>query len=363
MRILSITAASLAFAAIAVAQSGQVSISPAYAHGQVNSNNVYPHATSPMRYQQIHDAWTFSYQAPTVIREIRYRPSNQTAGPNYLNQPAASVEVEIYMGLAAQGVDSTQFNTTGDQNFDQATRKAVFSRKMVNYPSSGATAEELKIFDIKFPFDSAQVFIYTPAIGRSLVVETRQFSRSGGYAFDFVASGSTAAGNGFAIQNGSFDGCPTAGNSIPGFEADSTVMKPGGSLSFTASYDAPQIPTILALGTQRLGVTLAPTQCAIMNDLMVLTPGLTDSSNTFAVNGPIPNAAGLAELRFYMQAFFLEPKANALGIVASRSLYCGIGRGSSQTAKGIVRLWESNNPTSPTLSRSAPNGLVMWFGS
>jgi len=53
----------------------QQSVSPSWGLNQVNSNNIYPYATSPQRYMQIHDWDSFSRQGVTLIRGVAYRAS------------------------------------------------------------------------------------------------------------------------------------------------------------------------------------------------------------------------------------------------------------------------------------------------
>ena len=332
---------------------------PGYALSQVNSNNIYPHATSQMRYQQIHDAWSFTSQIPALIRGVTFRPSNQSS---YVNRAAAMVELQVEMGLAATGVTSTNGGLTMDNNFDTATRKVVMKRKQVNYPSSGANVEELKIFDIQFKFDAASVFIYQPLLGRSLVVELRQYNRSGGYAWDFVSS-TAVAGNGWSVQNGSYDGCPSKGNKVPSFEGDGANLKVGGTLSFKGTYDAANIPALMSLSPQAVSATLPGTTCQLMNGLDWIASGVTNSSNEFTVSFPVPNDPKLQDIRFYTQMFFFEPGANPLGLVASRSLYNGVGRGSSWTTMGIARIYgRATNPDTVTTAQSNfKNGLVIRF--
>jgi len=329
---------------------------PGYALGQVNSNNIYPHSTAQMRYQQIHDAWTFTSQVPGIVRSVSFRPSNQSP---YLNRAGATVEMQIELGLAATGVDAQKGSLTMDNNFDKTTRKLVMSRKKINYPSSGTTLDQLKIFDIKFPFDASSVFLWNPLLRRSLVIELRQYSHSGGYAWDFVSS-TSVAGNGFSVQNGTFDGCPSKGNTVPEFEGDGANLKIGGTGNFTGTYDKANIPAFMSIGAGSLGVVLPGSKCMVMNDLLWVGGGVTNSANVFKLSFPVPNTPSLADGRFYTQMFFLESGANPLGIVTSRGLMNGIGRGSGWKTMGIARIYGRGSPDTLTTAQSNfKNGLVI----
>ncbi|MCA8971841.1 MAG: hypothetical protein KDC95_18790 [Planctomycetes bacterium] len=347
------------FAVLASALAAQgTTYAPSYALSQVNSNNIYPHRTTSMRYQQIHDAWSFTSQTQSIIRGVAFRPSNQS---NYVNQPAGIVEIQIEMGLAATGVDAQNGSLNMDSNFDSTSRKVVLSRKKVNYPASGATPDDLKVFQNKFAFDASGIFLFNPVLNRSLVIELRQYSYSGGYAWDFVSS-TTVAGNGFSVQNGTYDGCPSKGNNVPTFEGDGASLKIAGTATFTGTYDASSIPAVMSLGAQAVSAQLPGTKCMIVNDLGFLIGGATNASNQFQVSFPVPNNPALADVRFYTQMFFLEAGANPVGIVSSRGLFNGVGRGSAWTTMGLARIYGRGDPDALTTAQSNfKNGLVIAF--
>ncbi|PIE25624.1 MAG: hypothetical protein CSA62_00470 [Planctomycetota bacterium] len=342
----------------ALSAQSSVSYSPSYALGQVNSNNVIPFTTQSMRYQQIHDSWTFSSQRPILIRGIRYRPSGQKY---HFNKKGGTVEVRIDMAFATIGITSMTASRTLDKNLDKKTLKTVFKRKKVSYPPSGKAPDEQKHFNISFPFDSAILFLYQPGLQRSLVIETRQYSHIGGYAFDFVMN-KRVAGNGFAVSNGSYKGCANTHKYVARLEANASALRPGGSFSFTGTYDKPKVLSYFCLGSQGLSLKMPPTSCYIMNDLVWGFAGLTDSSHRFSIKAPLPNSPSLADLRFLAQVYFIEPDANVLGIVSTRSLSCGIGRGAAQKTLGLRRFWITGNPdTVKVSSYGLEQGLVMMF--
>jgi len=338
------------------------SYSPYWALNQVNSNNIWPYSTSPMRYMQIHDWDSFSYQGPTIIRGIRYRPSLQSFA---WNQSGATVDVEIRMALAPVGHTSAKRSLTFDNNWDKTTIKTVISRKKISYPASAGTLAQNQVFMHKFPFDASATFLYLPTQQRALVVETKQWGTPRGHAFDWWNSTATARG-GYSHLNGSYLGCKAKNGQVVTQTADGAALYIGSTqATITSMGHAPQIPALVSLGTQALAVTLPGTSCTIMNDPLFLIPGVTDSSasGVFKLTFSVPNVQSLIRARFYSQAFFVEPGANSFGITASNGLVNGIGRGSTPGGS-ISRIWYLGNPSNAAASTalsSAQNGLVTMF--
>lgn len=359
MKVLTLSLSILLLGATISAQTN-ATYSPSYALGQVNSNNIFPFATGSIRYMQIHDPWTFTSTNPAIIRGVRYRPSNQSS---YVNRAGGTVEVMIRIGLAANGVTSQTPNTTFDNNFDSASVKTVVKRVKVNYPASGLTPADLKVFDIAFPFDSGALLIFQTFGNRSLVIETRQYSRSGGYPFDFV-SNLAVTGSGYSLQNGPYAGCKNqAGRVVEHDSTPSQIAVGSANATFVGRSFVSTIPAIMTLGSQAVNVTLPGTSCNITNDLGLLVPGVTDSSGNFNVSFPVPNDSKLHRVRFFTQMVFLQSTANPVGIITSRGLEHGIGRGSQAPNLGVVRLkTHTAAPDTTTVATNTwYNGLVTMF--
>ncbi|MCB9917358.1 MAG: hypothetical protein H6832_03040 [Planctomycetes bacterium] len=358
----SIAATSAALCLTGALTAQTATYSPSYALGQVNSNNIWPHATSPMRYQQIHDAWTFTSTGTTLARGLAYRPSNQTS---YLNRAGGTVEVMIRMGEAPSGVTSQTPAGTFDGNFETASVKTVFSRKKISYPSSGTTPEELKIFDIDFPFDSATFVLMNGSSTKSMSVETRCYAYSGGYAFDFVSS-SAVQGYGWSLQNGSYAGCKNNAGQVVEHEVPTNQLFVGSTnATFLGKSFLPTIPGILSIGATKINATIPGTSCNLVNDPLLIIPGATNAAGDFNVSFPIPNDAKLHRVTFLSQMIFIDVAANAAGIVTSRGLENGIGGGAGVSNLGLIRMKTSAaDPDSVTaITNTYNNGLVMMFRS
>ncbi len=339
---------------------GGVNYAPSYGLAQVNSSHVYPYVSFPMRYQQIHDAWTFSDTRPTLIRSVSYRPGRLS---RFLNRSGGTVDVMLQMALTPKGVDSTKASKSFAKNIDASTLKTVFRRKRISYPNSGKNPTELEIFDISFPFDTGVAFLYQPLKQRSLLVETRQYGRTGGsFGFDYVWRTSDT-GHGFAAPNGSYAGCKNRAGRVVDYLADGVSLKLGGDSAFEAVAYSSGIPTMLSFGARPLAITLPGTSCKIVNDLLFLASGLTNSAGRFIHKLKIPNVASLYRSTFLTQAIFFERGANAVGVVTSRGIWAGIGFGPARTNMGIARIYaQSKTPDSlTTASSTSPSGLLTMF--
>lgn len=336
--------------------------SPSYALGQVNSNNIWPHATSPMRYMQIHDGWTFTSTRVTLARGLAYRPSNQTS---YLNRAAGTVEVMIRIGDAPSGVTSQTPAGTFDGNFEAASVKTVFARRSINYPASGTTPEELKIFDIDFPFDSASFFLFSGSTAKSVSIETRCYSYTGGYAFDFVSS-AAVRGYGYSLPNGSYAGCKNNAGQVVQHEVPTNLLFVGSAnATLIGRSFLPTIPGILSIGATKLNAMIPGTSCNIVNDPLLMIPGATNATGELSISFPLPNDPNLHRVSFLSQMIFIDAAANGPGIITSQGLENGIGGGAGVTNLGIIRMRTSaTDPDSvTTISNTYPNGLVMMFRS
>ncbi|MCB9917120.1 MAG: hypothetical protein H6832_01795 [Planctomycetes bacterium] len=358
MRIVLTLSACALFCSVTAAQQFPV-YSPSYALSQPNSNNIWPHATSPMRYMQIHDAWTFTSTGRTLIRGIAYRPSNDQFG---YNKAAGSTEVMIRIGEAPTGVTSQTPAGTFDGNFETATVKTAFSRKIVNYPNSGSTAAELRIFDIAFPFDSPTFFLWNGSGTRSMTIETRCYSYTTGYPFDFVSS-TTVKGYGYTIENGTYAGCKNNAGKIVEHEvqADKLYVASPNATIIGRSF-LPTTPSIVSIGATRLNVQIPNTSCYLVNDPLIMLGGVTDAAGTLTFTFPLPNDPNLHRVSFLSQMVFIDPAANGPGLVTSQGWENGIGAGALVNDLGIIRMKTSGSPDTVTaITNTYKNGLVMQF--
>lgn len=331
--------------------------SPSYALGQVNSNNVWPYGTAPMRYMQIHDTWTFTSTKTLLARGLAYRPTLQSFG---FNKPAASTEVMLRIGVAPNGVTSQTPATTFDGNFDAASVKTVFTRKVVNYPNSGTTLDELKIFDISFPFDSATFFLWNGTSANSLTIETRCYASQGGYPFDFAAD-LAVRGNGYSVENGAYAGCNNNANKVVEHEVQTDKLFVGSpNATLIGRSFLPSIPGILSIGATAINATIPGTSCNLVNDPLLLIPGLTDAAGDLNIVFPLPNDPNLHRVSFYSQVVFVDVAANGPGVITTRGFENGIGAGAIAQNLGIIRMRTTGDPdAATTIANTYANGLVI----
>lgn len=351
----------LALATIAGSASAQTqeSYSPSWALNQVNSNNIYPYATSPQRYVQIHDWDTFSRQNVILIRGVAYRASLQ----NYINRTGRTVEIEMKMGLAANGITARTRSTTFANNWDPTTVKTVIQKKKISYPNSGPNLEALKEFTNKFPFDTGVSFLYLTAQKRALVIETKQYATSsGGYAFDFWSS-SSVMGGGFSHRDGSYMGCQGTGGTVAHEVAGANLYVGSKSCAFSGAGYGAKLPGLLLFGAGSVNGVLPGTKCVLKTLPIFAIPFTTDSTpqGAWSIPIPVPNNPLLVLNSFNSQAAYLDSSANKIGITTSRGLVNGFGTGNSNGG-AIARVYYRGNPdSSTTASSNFLNGLVTMF--
>ena len=337
----------------------QQSVSPYWGLNQVNSNNIYPYATSPMRYVQIHDWDTFSRQGVTLIRGVAYRASLQ----NYINRTGRTVEVEMKMGLAAKGITAKTRSTTFANNWDPTTIKTVIAKKKFSYPNSGPNLEALKEFTVKFPFDASSTFLYITAQQRALVVETKQYSTtSGGYAFDFWSKAADKNG-GFSHRDGSYMGCQTTGGTVQHAVASANLYVGSPNCAFSGAGYGAKLPGLLLFGASSVTGTFPGTKCQIKTIPILVIPFATGatSQGLWSIGIPVPNDPLLVRNSFHTQALYLDSSANKAGVTTSMGLVNGFGTGNA-TGGDIARVYFRGNPDTGTVASSNfLNGLVTMF--
>ena len=317
-------------------------VSPKAAATSGNSNNNIPYSWYPARYQQIYDFDSFApaMSGPAIIKSVNYRMN-----ASFTNRPGQTIDVSMWLGYASSGTSSASFNTTFDSNIDATTKKAVIARRKISLPQLNNTN-----FDVKFPFDSSTNFIYLATRKVSLVKEVIVWGNSNNssiftYPLD-AASGTTGTGSarlyayqgspgaGSYVQNGSYAGCNNSNSVLVNQYASATNIKVGNSTGYAYAYGRiASLPCVGILGSAPLNVTLPGTSCNLMQNVTLLFPGAGDTSTLgrWQFNFAVPNDASLGNVKFYWQTVFVNPGANALGLVSTRGIQITIGDGIGTT--------------------------------
>ncbi len=255
--------------------------------------------------------------------------------------------LSMWLGSAAKGVSATRFSFTFDQNFDPTTKKAVIKKKKFVLPFLSN-----RNFDIKFPFDSPQIFVLVPSKKIPLVQELMVWGNSNAnspfvYPIDFVRVPPTSprkssrlfayklnAGLGSYTTNGTYLGCSNLFTKLPTHFSDTTHLKvgdPGYFVYGTSRF--PKALTFLILGVKSLNIPIFGKGCILRNDPLLVFTGIAANTSTGFIRFPLPlpNNPSLAKAKFYSQMWFAQPNAGGLYLYASRGLAITIGDGKSKS--------------------------------
>ena len=303
-----------------------------------NTNNNIPYSWYPTRYQQIYDYDTFVGSTVVPVKSINYRMNKSFANGKYGGQ---SVTLSVWMAYTPQGttpVTSKNATTTFANNIDTKTLVQVISKKTILMPKLSNTG-----FGIKLP--TSKAFIFSSAFKKSLVIETRVYSNTNSnkiFTYPLDAFSGSGVGAGSYTQNGTYAGCKSKSNSTVSHYAIPTYLKVGSAINYSYGYGrAASLPALMSLGAKTLNLTLPGTSCKVVNDLIAIFPGVTNTSSSgyYRVNLPIPNNPTLANVVFKTQMFFFEKGANSLGLTSTRGLNQKIGPGNTSGGGSIKRIY------------------------
>lgn len=298
------------------------------------------------RLQQVYnfDSFTSGTTQVLAIRSIRFR---MPAAYNTGTQGGQTVVIAMDLALAATGVDADTLTTTFASNVDASTQKRVFSTKKLVLPILGSTTTPSTGFDFKIPLDSA-IFVYNPSAKRALVLDLHNKSYKQStwtyYVDGWTRSRSGISGKtevsiltslnmpssdfGTSTQNGTYAGCNSSASQLITHDADPLTLIPASPDNvFSGSTGVAGLPGALSMGAKAINATFPGTSCTVVNDLLLIFPMVSDKTGTAALPLPILDDRNLVGISFYTQMFWLDPKANRLGITSSRGLLNKIGNG------------------------------------
>jgi hypothetical protein len=315
------------------------------------------------RLQQVHnyDSFTTGQAQPLSIRSINFR---MPKGYNTGNQGGQTVEVEMHLAYAKTGVTATALSSDYDANPDAGTRVRVFAKKSVKLPVLGTPTNPSLGFDFKLPFDSGKSFLFLPTRQLSLVFDIWNFTyQTAPYTFyvdgwTHARSGLTApieaslvygivppaTGFGVSGPNGTYAGCPTRANKNATHTTDGRTLVKSAYHDWEGDAFVATLPGALVVGANALDATLPGTTCKLMQDLLIVDPLVTDASGHALLTWAIPPLP-LVGVTLLSQMAFLDPQANALGIVTSNGLKSvfGAGVGTAAVTQGRSLIVEFSN--------------------
>ncbi|MEZ5988104.1 MAG: hypothetical protein R3F30_03065 [Planctomycetota bacterium] len=310
----------------ATAQTQTFLISPKAGATNGNTNNNIPYSWTPTRYQQVYDADSFDVTTPIASSQLYYRMNSSFANGSYGGQ---TVELAVWLAYTASGIDSQTASTTFASNLDNASLKNVIKKTKVFMPKLSNTN-----WDIKLPFDSGVTFLYGVILKKNLVIETRVYSNTNNssiftYPLDAMSLSSQTPG-GTVVQNGTYNGCKSsnaAGSVVTHDSVPARLFVGSGTNYHFGNGYVQSAPAVLTIGATALSATLPGTSCTIVNDILLLAVGTTDTSSNglYSQPLPIPNDNNLANVSYLTQMFFLDGQANSVGLTASRGLRNTIG--------------------------------------
>ena len=330
--------ASIALACLLTAGlSAQTSwISPKSGAANGNTNNNIPYSWWPTRYQQIfnHDSFTPAIGV-MLFRGCNYRMNKSFANGRYGDQ---TIEIDMYLSMAPTGTTATTYSRSFSGNVDSTTTKRVIRRKRFKVPKLSN-----QNFDIKFPFDAGQIFIFVTGQKRALVQEVHMWGHTANtngiftYPMDAhrqttpevtrVYSYQSSSTRGSYAQNGAFNGCANNQNLIPDHHASYSITV-GSSTGFVYGRSKmANAPGLLIIGATPLNITIPGTQCNLMQDLLMTF--VKPSSNT--IGGytefpiPIPNVAAFGGLTFLTQIWWVQSGNFPANLFASRGIRVTVG--------------------------------------
>ena len=223
-------------------------------------------------------------------------------------------------------------------NIDTKTLVQVITQKKILMPKLSNTG-----FGIKLP--TAKPFIFSSAFKKSLVIETRFYSNTNSnkiFTYPLDAFTGSGVGSGSYTQNGTYAGCKSKSTTVVSHYAIPSYLKVGSAINYTYGYGrAASLPALMSMGAKNLNLTLPGTSCKVVNDLIVIFPGVTNTSTSgyYRVNLPIPNDPKLANVVFKKQMFFFEKGANSLGLTSTRGLDQKIGPGNTSGGGSVKRIY------------------------
>jgi hypothetical protein len=296
--------------------------------------------------------------------------------PNQLGNslPAATATLSIDLTVGPNTVAGR--STTFTQNHG-AVVTTVFNGNVNLPPAPQGTGPAP--FTIVMPF--TQNFAYVASLGSTLVADmtiTSYTPISANSSWFIDAVGTDA---GLRTNNGAFSGTCKFSNGVGNNAIGHTNPVLGGTWRLNyQSGNVTRIPSgLVALGL--LGFTGAggtwngiplpftlpntpppPNACTLNTSIALILP-LTESSGLYNWPGvPVPNDASLADASFFDQGLFVDPQANALGIVTSWSSKWTIKTGNLPLGAKLYQYINNGNPTpSPTTGFSTATANIAQF--
>jgi hypothetical protein len=309
----------------------------------------------PVRIQLVYNTADIVVPA-TLIRGINFRRSNWIGGPNPAGTATLSIDLSVGPNDAA-----TALPTFASNHGTFVGR--VFSGN-VNLPADAYRGINPAQFVLRIPFTAG--FPYVQSWGKALVADIRVTTHAPSVNApwwldsDGIEHG-TREENGYPpatcrFTNGLFNNTGgSSGGVYPGshWQAGYGSIIPNlfgigaiGNLGAGQSWGGLRLPISLA--------SLGAPGC-FWNTNILFTAGLRADSLGWAwwPSIPIPNDPALVGAVFYDQALFLDPGANAAGIVVSMSTRWVIGSGALPEAAQVVRLVDTLPYPTGTLRRQA----------
>ena len=313
MRVLMSSAVVLALASLLPAQ--QTKVIPADAASQDGSAlSVYPTGYGGGRAQQIILSAAVG-RSVAVLQELRWRIDKGSATISAMSFPNMSMWISETSVTPVAMSNSFASNRTG-------TPKLVF-KGTLNAPAQSGTPSFNIVWKLNAPY------IYNTMKGHLLLEwELPQPAYKPNYFIDAHKSGTSQGSFASFGKGGSFG---TTENYV--VQSNAGKLTPGGTMVFEASGLSQQYPAAACFGFSRtsygplpLPLDMTPlgapsNMLYVSMDLLLPCTWSVVGGRNVAMSGfPIPKVNGLDGLTMYAQGLFLDPKANALGIVTSPGL-------------------------------------------
>lgn len=315
---------------------GATQLLPAAANSAWGSGNAIPFGWTPNRYQQIFAGSELPNAFTMAALSLRQTHTGAVAH-NF------SVDLEVKVGYTTRW--SGTMSTTFASNWDAGAPTLVLPRTVVDFPDQLTTyPQSYSQMLLTIPWSTT--FDWVPQPGRNLLVEIVVHGNSYGngiYGYPLDNLGSTVSLWGTPANATVGNGGPVRGfGPVMGFVAQTQTAVPqlfsddtpqiGNQLRVLVAQTPPSTIVLMLLGVSAsswgglplpfdLGGHGAP-GCDLLLDPFDTQFRLANASGATNLQYNIPNNIHALGLRFYNQAFVLDPPANALGVVTTNG---GVG--------------------------------------
>jgi len=317
----------------------------------------------PGHVQYIYD--TAKFPIPVAqLKALAFRRPRQLGN----NNPAATADLVVSISVGPN--DAASSSATFAANLG-ANPMTVFQAKL-NLPAEYGGGTGIAPYSIVIPF--AQPYPFAVPMGAGFVVDISINNYTGTAPWYMDAMGIQSGQWAYALS--SFAGLNCVYSNSKGSAGGGTLsatLYPGGSFYFYQSGMPANLAGFVILGSRGPGSKWGPIQlpldlgflgagsCALGVSMEITLPSSTDATGMWrwpTIN--IPNNPALGGFSIFEQAIYVDPGANAAGLVTTFVMEWPIGSG-ARPGGAIIYKYKDTTPPSATGSKAADRVIVTQF--